>query len=66
LTTIDNLILRKWGIFYGLSIQMKFMAIARPQTNGQAKSTNKEISNGLKKKLDAVKALWVDELLVML
>jgi len=30
-------------------IQMRFIADVRPQTNGQAEPTNKQILNGLKK-----------------
>ena len=35
---------------------------ARPQTNEQVESTNKQILNGLHKRLDAAKGLWADEL----
>ena len=42
------------------------LPVARPQTNGQAESTNKQILNGLKKKLDNAKGLWADELLAVL
>ena len=40
---------------------MRFTTVARPQTNGQAESTNKQILNGLKKRLYAVKGLWADQ-----
>lgn len=33
-----------------------------PQSNGQAKATNKSIVNGLKKRLDDSKGRWVEEL----
>lgn len=38
------------------------MSVVHPQANGQAKSANKIILKGLKKKLDDVKGLW-EELL---
>jgi len=40
--------------------------VARPQTNGQVESTNKQIFNSFKKRLDAAKGLWADELLAIL
>jgi len=43
-------------------IQARFTSVARPQTNGQVESANKQILNGLKKILDAAKGLWADEL----
>lgn len=36
------------------------------QINGQAKATNKTIVNGLKKRLEGVKANWAEELLSVL
>jgi len=44
---------------------MRFTAVARPQMIGQAESTNKQILNGLKKRLDNTKRLWADELNTM-
>jgi len=43
------------GYYADDGIQIRFMAIARPQTKGQTKSTNKHILNGLKKRLDDTK-----------
>jgi len=43
-------------------IQVHYTTVARPQTNRQVESTNKQILSGLKKRLDAAKGLWADEL----
>ena len=48
--------LRDYCADYG--IQTRFTVIARPQTNGQVESANKQILNGLKKRLDTAKGLW--------
>lgn len=37
-----------------------------PQSNGQAKATNKMIVSGLKKRLEGAKGNWVEELLNIL
>jgi len=47
---------KEWGI------QLNFTSIEHPQTNGQAESANKVILQGLKKRLEAAKGLWVEEL----
>jgi len=52
--------LRDYCASYG--IQTRYTAVARPQTNGQVESANKQILNGLKKRLDAAKGSWADEL----
>ncbi|XP_057540552.1 uncharacterized protein LOC130818402 [Amaranthus tricolor] len=36
-------------------IQIRFSSVSRPQTNGQVESANKEILNGIKKKIEGVK-----------
>jgi len=38
-----------------LGIKNRYSTPAYPQSNGQAKATNKEIMNGLKKRLDGAK-----------
>ena len=40
----------------------KYSTPAYPQGNGQAKTVNKVIVNGLKKRLDDAKGKWVEEL----
>ena len=52
--------------YVGYSIQMQYTAVARPQTNRQVESTNKQIVSGLKKRLDAPKESWAEELPAML
>ena len=37
-----------------------FISIFHPNANGQAKSSNKMILKGIKKKLDGTKGLWVE------
>jgi len=46
----------------GYDIQTRYTAVVRPQTNGQVESTNKQILSELKKRLDAAKGSWADEL----
>ena len=45
-----------------LGIANKYSTPAYPQGNGQAKTVNKFIVNGLKKRLDDAKGRWVEEL----
>ncbi|KAK3035691.1 hypothetical protein RJ639_032563 [Escallonia herrerae] len=56
----DNLTFRTFCS--NLSIEQCFTSVAHPQTNGQTKVTNRTLLQGIKKKLDGVKGLWVDEL----
>ena len=41
---------------------MAFASVTHPQSNGQAEAANKQILNGLKKKLEDCKGGWVDML----
>ena len=43
-------------------ISQYFTSVGHPQTNGEAKVTNKTILQGLKTKVDRAKGAWVDEL----
>ncbi|KAK3013837.1 hypothetical protein RJ639_009483 [Escallonia herrerae] len=45
-----------------LSIEQRFTSVAHPLTNGQTEVTNRTLLQGIKKKLDGAKGLWVDEL----
>ena len=45
-----------------LGIKNKYSTPAYPQSNSQAKATNKAIVNGLKKRLEGTKGMWVKEL----
>ena len=45
-----------------LGITNRYSTPAYPQRNGQAKTVNKVIVNGLKKRLDDAKGRWVEEL----
>ncbi|XP_045796465.1 uncharacterized protein LOC123890806 [Trifolium pratense] len=51
---------KEWGI------KLSFTSVEHPQTNGQAESANKVILQGLKKRLEAAKGLWVEELPMVL
>ena len=46
-----------------LYIAMNPSSVCHPQTNGQVESSNKNILESLKKRLDDAKGLWVEELL---
>ena len=48
------------------NIQIQFSSVSQPQTNGQVESTNKEILNGIKKKIEGAKGTWDEELLGIL
>ncbi|KAM6556394.1 hypothetical protein CsatB_003413 [Cannabis sativa] len=39
-----------------------FSSVSRPQANGQVEAVNKTLKDTIKKKLDAAKGRWVDEL----
>ena len=45
-----------------LHITISPTSVAHPQNNGQTEATNKNILNSIKKRLDEVKGLWVEEL----
>ena len=45
-----------------LGIWQSFSSVAHPQTNGQAKASNKVILEGLKRRLEDAKGRWVKEL----
>ncbi|KAK3037368.1 hypothetical protein RJ639_030466 [Escallonia herrerae] len=45
-----------------LTIEHRFTSVAHPQTNGQTVVTNRTLLQGLKKKLNGAKGLWVEEL----
>ena len=45
-----------------LSIRNKYSTPAYPQSNCQAEAVNKTILNGLKRRLDGAKGIWVEEL----
>jgi len=47
---------KEWGI------QLNFTSVEHPQSNGQVESANKVILQGLKKRLEVAKGLWVEEL----
>nr|XP_025631192.1 uncharacterized protein K02A2.6-like [Arachis hypogaea] len=46
----------------GMHVSHRFSSVEHPQTNGQVESANKIIVKELKKRLDAAKGLWADEL----
>ena len=50
------------GYCCDLGITNMYSTLAYPQGNGQAKTINKVIINGLKKRLDDAKGKWVEEL----
>ena len=45
-----------------MGIKNRYLTLAYPQGNGQAKAVNKVIVNGLKKRLNDAKGKWVEEL----
>ncbi|RDX76889.1 hypothetical protein CR513_43073, partial [Mucuna pruriens] len=44
------------------SIKQRFTLVEHPQTNGQAKATNKVILRGLRRRLEEAKGRWDEEL----
>ncbi len=52
--------LRGWLDDHGIASH--FASVAHPQANGQVEAFNKIICDGIKKKLNKAKGLWVDEL----
>ena len=49
--------------FYSnLGIKNRYLTPVYPQSNGQAEATNKEIVNGLKKRLEGTKGRWAENL----
>ncbi|KAK3034870.1 hypothetical protein RJ639_033233 [Escallonia herrerae] len=53
---------RKLRPYFQSHTIVRFTSVAHPQTNGQTEVTNRTLLQGIKKKLDGVKGLWVDEL----
>ena len=51
-----------WRYCCDLGITNRYSTPAYPQGNGQAKTVNKVIVNGLKKRLDDAKGKWVEQL----
>ncbi|KAK3003044.1 hypothetical protein RJ639_018211 [Escallonia herrerae] len=51
-----------WTFCSNLSIDLRFTSVAHPQSNGQTENMNRNILQGLKKKLNEAKGAWVDEL----
>ena len=49
-----------------LGIKRHFSSVGFPQGNGQAEASNKVVLAGLKRRLEAAKGKWVDELLSVL
>lgn len=47
-------------------IQLKSISANHPQSNGQLEAANKKIISLVKKKVEGVKAMWVDMLLTIL
>jgi hypothetical protein len=45
-----------------LGIQTKFVSVIHPQANGQEEYANKVFLHGIKKKLEAAKGLWAQQL----
>ena len=45
-----------------MGIKNKYSTLAYPQGNGQAKTVNKVIVNGFKKRLDEENGRWMEEL----
>lgn len=59
-TQFDN---RKFRDFCSsLQIDHNISSVSYPQTNGQAKMTNKEILKEIKKKVEKPNGVWIDEL----
>ena len=56
----DSKTFRRYSCEQG--IKNRYLTLAYPQGNGQAKVVNKVILNGLKKRLDNSKGKWVEEL----
>ena len=54
------------GILRLLEDPIEFSTPRYPQNNGQVESTNKDIINSLKKRLETAKDKWVEELLGLL
>ncbi|KAK3008069.1 hypothetical protein RJ639_013512 [Escallonia herrerae] len=56
----DNTLFRAFCA--NLTIEHRFTSVAHLQTNRQTEVTNRTLLQGLKKKLDGAKGLWVEEL----
>ncbi|GKV15754.1 hypothetical protein SLEP1_g26507 [Rubroshorea leprosula] len=48
--------------YYNYGIKLLFTSVYHPETNGMVESMNKTILEGLKPRLDQLKAKWADEL----
>ena len=44
------------------NIQIRYISVSRPQMNRQVESANKEVLNGIKKKIKGAKDTWDEEL----
>ena len=51
-----------WKYYSDLGIKNRYSTPVYPQSNGQAKETNKVIVVGLKKRLEGAKGRWAEEL----
>lgn len=49
-------------IYEELNIDHHFKSVGHAQTNGKVEATNKVVMDGLKKRVDALGGVWVDEI----
>ena len=50
------------GLYGSLKIGVAYLSVCNQQCNGQAEAANKQIINGLQKKLEKGKGKWVNEI----